>query len=193
MPFRSSRCWSESWLSTGPWASTSRIALWRAVFDMNKNADQCISIHSEGQTCQAGNSKAITREGTQSHQGIPVFPPLTALSITGCTGGNLKVHAPVVVGFVNGWEVEVGKQDLVGPVRGEVKECIAHDGVLEDFGPITVFETEDGGRLLRHWRCGARSVRFRHRMAVFNAFTMRIRAQRAGASSVVDFGRAVVG
>src|SRR5229473_3841146 len=53
-PLRTRLCWRESWLSTGPSSSRSRIALCRAVFDMNKNASQCISIHAPGGWCQAG-------------------------------------------------------------------------------------------------------------------------------------------
>ena len=45
--------------------------------------------------------------------------------LPGCARRDLEVHATVVVGFVGGREVEIGEQDLVGPVRGEVKECIA--------------------------------------------------------------------
>src|SRR5208282_6069094 len=98
---------------------------------MNKNAVQCISIRLAGAPCQAGNG------------GVRNLWPRRA-------GWNLEVHATVVVDLAGGGEIEVGEQDLVGAVRGEVKECIAHDSVVEDLGPVTIFENEHSRRLGGH-------------------------------------------
>src|SRR5208282_6634531 len=101
---------------------------------MNKNADQCISIQPGVWPCQAGNG------------GSGVLKNL----LPGCAGRNLEVHATVVVDLAGGGEIEVGEQDLVGPVCGKVKGCIAHDRVVEDLGPVTVFENKHGRRLGGH-------------------------------------------
>ncbi len=77
-------------------------------------------------------------------------PPVVKNLLPRDAGRNLEVHATVVVGFVGGGEIEIGEQDLAGAARGEVKEGIAHDSVVEDLGPVTVFENEHGRRLSGH-------------------------------------------
>src|ERR1700735_2179817 len=64
-------------------------------------------------------------------------PWLTVL-LPGSGGWNLEVHAAIVVGFVRGRQIEVGKQDFVGAAGGEVKERIAHDGVVQHVGLVSV-------------------------------------------------------
>src|SRR5271170_4388415 len=47
------------------------MALWRAVFDMNKNPLLCISIHVTRGPCQAGNRRVVTTGSTRE---IVFFP-----------------------------------------------------------------------------------------------------------------------
>src|ERR1700694_4657843 len=54
-------------------------------------------------------------------------------------GRNLEVHAVVVIGFACGGEIEVGEENLVGAARAELKQGIAHDGVIDHVGLMAVF------------------------------------------------------
>src|ERR1700693_5395736 len=63
---------------------------------------------------------------------------------------NLEVHAMVVIGFSCGCEVEVGEENLVGAARAEVKQCIAHHGVVDHVGLMAVLENDHGRGLSGH-------------------------------------------
>src|ERR1700681_2917229 len=63
---------------------------------------------------------------------------------------NLEVHAVVVIGFAGGGEIEVGEENLVGAARAEVKQSIAHDGIVYHVGLMAVFENEHSRRLSGH-------------------------------------------
>ncbi len=45
-----------------------------------------------------------------------------------------------VVGFVRRLEIEVGKQDFFGSPLGEVKKRVAHNGVIQHIGMMSVLE-----------------------------------------------------
>src|ERR1039458_2785211 len=148
----------------------------------------------DGRGMSSGKSRAITTGATEEHRGDRGFlrycmPRMVKTLLPDRVGRNLEVHPTVVVGFLGGGKVEVPEQDLVGPVRGEIKECIAYNGVVEDFGAVTVFENEHGRRLRAHgFFCLAESVPIRHRMAVSSAFAEGIRVQRAGTVGVTKVG-----
>jgi hypothetical protein len=107
--------------------------------------------------------------------------------LPGCARRNLEVYATVIVGFAGSWEIEVGEENLVGAARAEVKERIAHDGVVEHVGLVAVFENEHGRGLSGHGLfCLVGSVSFRSRIAVGGAFGGRICVPRARSVDVVD-------
>src|SRR5450631_74423 len=205
-PLRSSRCWSESWLSTGPSSSRSRIALWRAVFDMNKNALECISIHVTARLCQAGNARRNVPDHGR-HDCVETPPrlvqriearPQAAFGTSrvplppGSAIRDLEVYAMIVVGFAGGREIEVGKQDFTGATCAEIKERVAHDRVVEHVGLVAVFEHKNS-RGLRGYGLfrftGSRfagSLRLRSRIAVRSAFGGSVRVPLARSANIVD-------
>src|ERR1700678_535322 len=70
--------------------------------------------------------------------------------LPGYAGRELEVYAIVVIHFTGGGEVEIGQQDFLGSAIGEVKECIAHNRVVQHVGLVAVFENEHGRRLSSH-------------------------------------------
>src|ERR1700676_37116 len=123
---------------------------------MNKKAIQCISIHWSGWTCQAGNAGGTNHGGTTGLRGFPCVSlcssvsPVVKTLLPRSTRRNLEVHATVVIGFAGGGEIEVGEENLVGAGRAEVKQSIAHDGVIDHVGLMAVFENEHSRRLSGH-------------------------------------------
>src|ERR1700719_5249493 len=87
---------------------------------------------------------------------FPVFPCIPSgprwgrLLLPRSACRNLEVHAMVVVGFACGGEIEVGEENLVGAARAEVKQSIAHDGIVDHVGLMAVFENEHSRRLSGH-------------------------------------------
>jgi hypothetical protein len=61
-----------------------------------------------------------------------------------CDGRNLEVHTSVVVGFLCGRKVELGEQNLSRAALGELKQRVAHDGVIDYIGLMAVFENQRG-------------------------------------------------
>src|SRR6202521_1346882 len=105
--------------------------------------------------------EGLTTEGQRGFEVFPVFPcvslcssvsPVVKTLLPRSTRRNLEVHATVVIGFACGCEIEVGEENLVGAARAEVKQSIAHDGVVDHVGPMPVFENEHSRRLSGHGR-----------------------------------------
>lgn len=67
---------------------------------------------------------------------------------------DLEVDATVVVGFLGGRKIEVGKRDLAGTSVGEVEESPVDDGVILHIRLVAVLEDEDGGGLGGYDRLG---------------------------------------
>src|SRR5437588_7537764 len=112
--------------------------------------------------------------------------------------GDLEVDATIVIGFACGCEIEVGKENLVGTARAEVKQSIAHDGVVDHVGLMAVFENEHSRRLGGHgrfrfagsWFNG--SVSFRCEITGPSALHWRLHVSRARSSDVVGVSRVIV-
>src|SRR4029077_9427002 len=111
---------------------------------------------------------------------------------------NLEVHAAVVIGFACGGEIEVGEENLVGAARAEVKQSIAHDGVIDHVGLMAVFENEHRRRLSGHalfrlarsWFGG--SVGFPPEPSRIGAFHGRLCVLRARSADVVGVSGVIV-
>src|ERR1700704_6881073 len=107
-----------------------------------------------GWRCQAGNAWGLTTEGT----GASRFPLCSSVFLViknllpRSARRDLEVHSMVVIGFAGGCEIEVGEENLVGAARAEVKQSIAHDGVVDHVGLMAVFENEHSQRLSGHGR-----------------------------------------
>ena len=86
---------------------------------------------------------------------------------------------------MGGGEIEVGEKDLAGAARGEVKERIADDGVVEHVGMMAVFENQHGRGLGIYGLC---SVGFRSGITVSGALRGSIAAGRARRVYVVNVG-----
>src|ERR1700690_4427063 len=55
---------------------------------------------------------------------------------------HLEIHAPVVVDFVSGLEIQIGEEDLMSEAAGEVKERVPDDGIVFDVGFVAVLENQ---------------------------------------------------
>jgi len=104
--------------------------------------------------------------------------------------GDLEVDATIVIGFACGCEIEVGKENLVGTARAEVKQSIAHDGVVDHVGLMAVFENEHSRslsghglfRFARSWFDGR--VSFRCEIAGASTLKWRLYVSRARSADV---------
>src|SRR5260370_30511138 len=106
-----------------------------------------------GMGVSSGKCLGDSPQRTTELRGFPCVPscPLGVKSLlprSACR--NLEVHAVVVIGFACGGEIEVGEENLVGAARAEVKQSIAHDGVIDHVGLMAVFENEHSRRLSGH-------------------------------------------
>src|SRR5271163_605210 len=66
-------------------------------------------------------------------------------------GWHLEIHAPVVVDFVSGGEIQIGEENLVSEAAGEVKERVPDDGIVFDVGFVAVPEDQGCRRLRDDW------------------------------------------
>src|SRR5437660_3662983 len=104
---------------------------------------------------------------------------------------DLEVHAPIVIGFACGGEIEVGKENLVGTACAEVKQSIAHDGVVDHVGLMSVFENQHSRRLSGYglfrckWGWFDGRVSFRCEIAGPSALHWRLCVSRARSADVV--------
>src|SRR6267378_2887287 len=137
---------------------------------------------------------------TTEDNGLRGFPCASLCSFVSCVvktllprsaRRDLEVHAMVVIGFARGCEIEVGEENLVGAARAEVKQSIAHDGVVDHVGLMAVFENEHSRRLSGHGRfrfagsCFDGRVSFRCEIAGTSALHWRLCVSRARSADVV--------
>src|SRR5438132_7472000 len=103
-----------------------------------------------GWRCQAANAGGTNHRGQRGFLCVslcPSVPPVVKNLLPHSARRDLEVHAMVVIGFACGCEIEVGEQNLVGAARAEVKQSIAHDGVVDHIGLMAVVENEHSRRL----------------------------------------------
>src|SRR5467141_2949038 len=104
---------------------------------------------------------------------------------------DLEVHAMVVIGFACGGEIEVREENLVGAARAEVKQSIAHDGVVDHVCLMAVFENKHSRRLSGYglfrctWGWFDGRVSFRREIAGPSALHWRLCVSRARSADVV--------